>query len=85
MLCVGQEGVYYATAPSVEVRSTVGAGDSSLAGFVKSMMAGKGVVHGLKSAVAFGTAACMVDGTQPPHKLTVCNLLSQVQVQELPV
>lgn len=85
MLCVGQEGVYYASAPSVEVRSTVGAGDSSLAGFVKSMMAGKGVVHGLKSAVAFGTAACMVDGTQPPHKLTVCNLLSQVQVQELPV
>ncbi len=85
ILCVSQEGLHLASAPSVEVRSTVGAGDSSLAGFVKSMMAGKGVATGLKTAVAFGTAACMVDGTQPPHKLTVCNLLSQVQVQQLSV
>lgn len=85
ILCVSKEGVHLASAPSVEVCSTVGAGDSALAGFVKSMMAGKGIVTGLKTAVAFGTAACMVDGTQPPHKLTVCNLLSQVQVQEIPV
>lgn len=85
ILCVGREGVFLASAPSVEVRSTVGAGDASLAGFVKSMMAGRSVQTGLKTAVAFGTAACMVDGTQPPHKLTVCNLLSQVQVQELEV
>ena len=85
LLCVSREGAHFVGAPSVEVRSAVGSGDSALAGFVKSMMAGRGLENGLKAAVTFGTAACMVDGTQPPRKLTVCNLLNQVEVTELSV
>jgi len=83
IVCVSKDAAWFASAPEVEVRSTVGAGDSALAGFVKSMMGGSSLRGCLKTAAAFGTAACMVDGTQPPHKLTVCNLLSQVVVEEL--
>ncbi len=83
MLCVSAEGAFWATAPSVEVRSTVGAGDNALAGFVKSKLGGMSDGVALKTAVAFGSAACMEDGSRPPHKLSVCNLLGQVSVNKL--
>ncbi len=83
LLCVTSEGAFLASAPYVEVRSTVGAGDNAMAGFVKSKLAGGSTAGSLKTAAAFGSAACMEDGSRPPHKLSVCNLLGQVDITEL--
>ena len=62
-LLVDADGVRRATAPAVDVRSTVGAGDSTLAGFLAAGAAGD---EALRTAVAFGTAAVTLPGSAMP-------------------
>lgn len=62
-LLVDSTGVSRAYAPPVEVRSTVGAGDSTLAGF---LAAGAHGTEALRTAVAFGTAAVTLPGSAMP-------------------
>jgi 1-phosphofructokinase len=45
------------------VRSTVGAGDAALAGFPHAGARGE---HALRTAVAYGTAAVSLEGSQMP-------------------
>jgi len=54
--------------PKVEKRSTVGAGDSMVAGFVLSLSAGKDLEDALRYGVACGTAATMHPGTELCNK-----------------
>lgn len=54
------------TSPDVTVRSTVGAGDSFLTGFVLAQIQGKGLEESLATALAYGAAACAKPGTQAP-------------------
>lgn len=63
---VNAEGAWHATAPKVTLRSTVGAGDSSVAGFVLADVAGKDPAGCLASAVAHGSAAASLPGTTLP-------------------
>ncbi len=51
-------------APSVQKRSTVGAGDSMVGGMVWALSEGKSVIEMLLWGVACGSAATMNDGTQ---------------------
>ena len=60
------EGCFYAKAQKIEVLSTVGAGDSMIAGFIDGAAKGLKTSDRLVRAVAFGTAACMQVGTNPP-------------------
>ena len=62
-LLVDGEGVTLARGPAVTVRSTVGAGDSTLAGYLAG--GGAGPVA-LRAAVAFGTAAVTLPGSALP-------------------
>ncbi|MFE5556201.1 1-phosphofructokinase [Streptomyces sp. NPDC056544] len=62
-LLVSAEGTYYGTAPAPEVRSTVGAGDASLAGF---LIAGGTGPRALASALAHGAAAVQLPGSAMP-------------------
>lgn len=75
--------VYFAKAPQVEAVSTIGAGDSMIAGFLAATADGEGNEGRLKRAVAYGTAACLTEGTQPPSAETVSSLLPQVQTAVL--
>ena len=59
-------GVMVAQAPSVPVCSTIGAGDSMVAGFIDGINKGLMDEQVLKLAVAYGTAACQQEGTKPP-------------------
>lgn len=52
--------------PRIDVVSTVGAGDCSLAGFVLGNSRGKSLAESLKLAVAYGSAAAALPGTQIP-------------------
>lgn len=56
-------GSWYATGVATEVRSTVGAGDAMLAGFLRASETGEAA---LRSAVAYGTAAVGLAGSRMP-------------------
>ena len=60
---VTRAGAWHATAPVVAPRSTVGAGDAALAGF---LAAGGDGPDALVAAVAWGSAATALDGTRMP-------------------
>ncbi|MBC8546187.1 hexose kinase [Clostridiaceae bacterium NSJ-31] len=69
LLYSGADGaVWYAQVPEVPVKSTVGAGDSSLAGFLLAHRAGRPLEECVRIAASFGTAAVMIDGTNPPRR-----------------
>lgn len=65
-LLVTADGAWQATRPPVEARSTVGAGDSSLAGFLLADVAGAPPRDCLRQAVAHGAAAASLPGTTVP-------------------
>jgi 6-phosphofructokinase 2 len=50
-------------APTVKIRSKVGAGDSTVAGMVLAMARGKSLVESVRFGVAAGSAAVMTGGT----------------------
>ncbi|MGW0391190.1 1-phosphofructokinase [Streptomyces sp. NPDC003042] len=62
-LLVSAEGTFYGTAPAPTVRSDVGAGDASLAGF---LIAGGSGPSALASALAHGAAAVQLPGSAMP-------------------
>ena len=63
MLVTANE-IYQATPPAVKKRSTVGAGDSMVAGIVLSLSKGWELKDALRYGVATGTAATMNNGTE---------------------
>jgi 1-phosphofructokinase len=63
---VTREGSWYATHPPVSARSTVGAGDSSLAGYLLAHSSGAAAADCLRQAVAHGAAAAALPGTTLP-------------------
>lgn len=69
--------------PMVDVMSSVGAGDCLLAGFIMSAQQLLPLESCLKVAAAFGTAACMTEGTNPPPKLATANIMQQVRCRKI--
>ncbi|QPL05174.1 MULTISPECIES: 1-phosphofructokinase family hexose kinase [Actinomyces] len=63
---VTDEAAWHATAPEVPVRSTVGAGDSSVAGYVLADTRGLDAPGRLTTAMAYGSAAAALPGTTLP-------------------
>lgn len=62
-----ESGYWRATTPPVTIASTVGAGDSSLAGFMLAHAHGESPAECLRRAVAYGSAAASLPGTELPH------------------
>ncbi|MFD3591724.1 1-phosphofructokinase family hexose kinase [Nocardia sp. NPDC058640] len=63
---VSAEGAWFAAAPPIVPRSTVGAGDSALAGYLLADLAGASPADRLRTAVAYGSAATALPGTELP-------------------
>lgn len=63
---VTDEGAWTATPPHIRVASTVGAGDSSLAGYLLADLDGAGPEERLRRAIRYGAAAASLPGTQAP-------------------
>jgi 1-phosphofructokinase len=59
-------GAWYATTPPIAPRSTVGAGDASLAGYLLADLQNAGPADRLARAVAYGSAAAALPGTALP-------------------
>lgn len=60
------EGAWFGVAPRIRVASTVGAGDSSLAGYLLADLAGAAPAARLQAAIRYGAAAAALPGTQVP-------------------
>jgi 1-phosphofructokinase len=58
--------VWSARPPAIAVRSTVGAGDSSLAGYLLADLAGAPPAERLRTAVAYGAASASLPGSAVP-------------------
>ncbi len=82
MLCT-DDGVYVASAPRIDALSTIGAGDSSIGGLCSALMDGLSYGEMLRRAVAFGSAACMTEGTKPPRRENIDSLLCEVTVKKI--
>jgi len=65
---VTAEATWFADAPAIEARSTVGAGDSSLAGYLLADAAGLEPDGCLAQAVAHGAAAASLPGSTVPTR-----------------
>lgn len=83
LLVVSGSERFRAWPPSVKVRSTVGAGDSTVAGFVFRHSAGKPLEDCVRFATASGTAATLAPGNQLCQAVDVQRLLPKVTVSRL--
>jgi 1-phosphofructokinase len=63
---VDADGAWLATPPAITPRSTVGAGDSSLAGYLRADVEGATAPARLQMAVAYGSGAAALPGTALP-------------------
>ena len=63
---VNADGAWQATPPRIRVVSTVGAGDSSLAGYLLADVAGEDPAGRLRRSIQYGAAAASLPGTQAP-------------------
>ena len=63
---VNSAGSWLATSPPIVPRSTVGAGDSSLAGYLRADVGGAEPPQRLQMAVAYGSAAAALPGSALP-------------------
>lgn len=91
MVSLGEQGAmllqgedcYIATPPAIDAKSTIGAGDSTLAGFVAAANRGENAAACLQNAVTYGTAACLTEGTLPPTAEGIAAIRPRVQVKKL--
>lgn len=71
------------TPPQVEVNSTVGAGDSAIAGLVMKLSQGGSFEEAARLAVAAGAATALTPGVELCHSEDVARLLPLVKVERL--
>ena len=80
---VTADGAWHASPPPIDVVSTVGAGDSSLFGYLLGDVTGRLPDQRLALAVAYGSAAAGLPGTTIPHPHQVQPELVRVTRLEL--
>lgn len=75
---VDPSGAWLAGSPPITPRSTVGAGDSALAGYVRAALSGADAPDRLRMAVAYGSAAASLPGSALPRP-------DQIDLKAVPV
>jgi len=72
---------YIIEAPPIKPVSTIGAGDSLIAGFIGAYSQGSDLEECLINAASFGTAACLTEGTEPPRPEDIKRIREEVRVR----
>jgi len=83
IMLVAEGREYHATPPEVKVSSTIGAGDSSVAGFIYGLVMGRSLKECLVYAAAAGTATTISEGTALCQKEDFDKILPQVRLEVL--
>ncbi|WP_159498558.1 1-phosphofructokinase family hexose kinase [Microbacterium sp. 18062] len=81
-LLVTEAAVWSGIAPRIVPVSTVGAGDSSLAGYLLAESAGRPPEESLRHAMRYGAAAATLPGTQAPTPEDL--ITADIPVQRIP-
>ena len=81
-ILVTDSGVYRATPPKIDAVSTIGAGDSMIAGFLAAATLGVDDESKLRIASAFGTAACLREGTNPPLPADISRISAGITIEQ---
>ena len=81
-LLVTEKEITHFAPPTIKPLSTVGAGDSMVAGIVYSLHQGKEMKESVHFGVACGTAATMNPGTELCHLTDVLSLIEKIAVSE---
>ncbi|MBC7848184.1 MAG: 1-phosphofructokinase family hexose kinase [Chitinophagaceae bacterium] len=76
---VSRDEKHFVTAPTVEKKSTVGAGDSMVAGITYALQKNLSLKEALQMGVACGTAATMNSGTQLFDQQDALNLFNGIR------
>ena len=79
----GRTAIWWAKPPTVPVDSTVGAGDSLVAGFVTGYRATRSLEEALRLGVACGAATAMTPGTELCHRKDAERLLPRVTIKRI--
>lgn len=74
-----KEGIVYQSTPSISVKSTIGAGDSMVAGLIYAIKNNFPVQDILKWGVACGVATTMNEGTNLGSKSNIDQVLKMIQ------
>lgn len=82
-ILVDADEAYYACGLKVDVQSTVGAGDSMVAGLACGCMGEYSLEDTLRMGVACATARCMTEGNRVIDKATYEALKGQVEIKRL--
>lgn len=82
-LLVSDEACYKVPSVKVRVKSTVGAGDSMVAGFLHGLSQGRKDAEALRLAAACATAAVMTEGSETFALEVLESVLPDIQVQEV--
>jgi len=80
IIAATKKSIVKAVPPPVKVRSTVGAGDCTIAGLALKLAYKEPVIEACRLAVAMGTAAVLTPGTELCHRADVEKLLPQIKV-----
>jgi 6-phosphofructokinase 2 len=83
MLMIADGEEYLAEPPRITVKNVLGAGDSSIAGFIYGMINGKYLKESLVCAVAAGTAATLSNGKILCPKKDFIKLIPQVKIKPI--
>ncbi|MBN1689390.1 MAG: 1-phosphofructokinase [Dehalococcoidia bacterium] len=83
MIIADKKEVLKVIPPDVEVLSTVGAGDSTVAALILKLSQGGTLEEAARLAIAAGTATTLTAGTELCHKIDVDSILPQVSVERL--
>ncbi len=75
--------VFNGIAPKVEVKSTIGSGDSLLAGMLWSLCRGDAPELALKWGIACGAATATTSGAEIARRPVIERLLAEVRVERL--
>jgi fructose-1-phosphate kinase PfkB-like protein len=81
--CVGREAAWRIRPPEVERRSTIGSGDSLVAGIAVAVANGDALEEGLRLGTAAGAATAMTPGTALGTPEEIACLLPAVRIDRL--
>lgn len=78
-----EDGCFVAESPQVDVRSTIGSGDSMLGGILWALEDGRPLEEAFKWGVAAGAATATTDGSEIARRPVVLELLPQVRLAKV--
>ncbi len=83
VLYISNNKVYKVTVPSVQVESTVGAGDSFVAGYSYALDNNFKLTKALRYAASVATASCKTEGTNPGSLEDITEIYKESTISEV--